>query len=288
MLVPHAWVRSCQCRISAVCPKVVGFGFLWMGVDPAPEAGLFCTPSYQRNPCCHSSVGMLRASVRAATDQFRSTPNLGRRFKGQHPTPCCQCSLVGEQEDRETEDGIKCQSVSYSPSDLGRKFSFIEHPLCARSSKDFHRLPASLHNNTKKWALLPGWGCGQVESAVCLRSHSHGEVECGSELRSVGASHHFHFISESLFPLLESKDDNVMGLWGSDEKWMRTIGFVAAKTLQVEGRVSMIISHHSCRPSWATRRWFLTSAYIMKIRLLFIGTATCQMFCKMFYTSIFY
>lgn len=43
------------------------------------------------------------------------------------------------------------------------------------------------------------------------------------------------------------------------------MGFVAPKMVQVEGRMSTVISHHSLCPSWVT-------CPIIKIGLLFMGT----------------
>lgn len=71
---------------------------------------------------------------------------------------------------------------------------------------------------------------GQVESAICLWSHRR-EAEPGSALGSVEASHYLHFISESQCPLLGREGNNLKDLWGSDETWVRILGFVPAEML---------------------------------------------------------
>ena len=188
----------------------MGFWFRWMGANQTPEVGLFCTPSYQRNLCCHPRMGVQRVGVRVAYIHPSPFPTLGTRLKSQHPTPAVR--VVGWEVIRTGHWRMGVES-----SNRGRK---ITDSLCARSSEDGQRPSAGLHGNTKeRVSFLPRGGYGRGISVICSPSPSRREAGLESELRSVVGPYSSHFISESLFPYLEIKDDSFMGegLMGNDK-----------------------------------------------------------------------
>lgn len=85
--------------------------------------------------------GMKRAHM--ARDQFKSIPNPGHKIRK-------PASYVNRWENskamkfgrrtRNKRMASSPKSVFYSPSDLGRKITFIECPVSSRNSQDFHGL----------------------------------------------------------------------------------------------------------------------------------------------------
>ena len=172
-----------------------------MGVNQTPEVEPFCTPSYQRNLCCHPWMGVQRVGVRVAYIHPSPFPTLGIRLKSQHPTPAVH--VVGWEVIRTGHWRMGVES-----SNKGRE---ITDSLCLRSSEDGQRPSAGLHGNTKERVLfVPRGGYGQGVSWASP-SPSHHEAGLESELRSVVGPYSSHFISESLFRYLEIKDDSLMG-----------------------------------------------------------------------------
>lgn len=96
--------------------------------------------------------------------------------------------------------------------------------------------------------LLPRWWYRQVESVICLWSHRHGEAEwvCSQICWSFSL---FALISESQCHLLGRKDNMLMELRESDEKWARILALSLQRCCkwQVEWAWSSVIipsAHH--------------------------------------------
>lgn len=147
-------------------------------------------------------MGVQRVGVGVAHIHPSPFPALGIGLKSQHPTPAVHA--LGWEVIRTGH-----RRVGVKSSNKGRE---ITDSLCARSSEDGQRPSASLHGNTKERVFfLPRGGYRQGVGIVCSPSPSRGEAGLESELRSVVGPYSSHFISESLFPYLEIKDDSLMG-----------------------------------------------------------------------------